>query len=114
MRPGRMHGVVDGEFDHRQQLTLTQKGVDVSSEYFFEDTVYSFCMTIRFGVAEVVEFNRVLKVWNDDCQNSAVNRGSQSDTSSRGNLRSRSTVSIYTHAHPCAVIDSRTAARCTI
>ena len=43
-----MHGVVDGEFDHRQELTITRKGVDVSLKNLFENEVGAFRLTICF------------------------------------------------------------------
>ena len=46
MRRGRMHGVVDGELDHRQKLTPTRKRVDVPSKDLFEDAIGAFSLTI--------------------------------------------------------------------
>ena len=46
MRCERMHGVVDGKLNHRQNFAPICERLDVPAENFFEDAVEAFHLTI--------------------------------------------------------------------
>ena len=109
-----MHRVVDGEFHYCQEFAPILERMDVTPKDFLKNAVCTFCLTSVSGWSEVDIWRRIPSVLNMDCQTSAVDRGSRSETSSRGNPWRRKIVSIKTRSHADALMDSGTATRCTI
>ena len=71
-------------------------------------------LTIYFKMVRSWHLQLCFKSMEHGLPNSAVNHGSLSEISPRGKPWSQKAVSVKTRAQPCAVIDSRTAARCNI
>lgn len=109
-----VHRVVDGNFEHRQELALTRKRVYISLKCLVEDAVCILCLIIWSGWSDVDIINRVPSERNTDCQESAVNRESRSDISSRSRPWNRNIVSIKKWAQPLSVIEYGTATRWNI